>query len=313
MTVLAPSTLLEKICDLISTISNLLTLSISLSILCIIIYRFIKFNSFQRRKLLKEISILLSMNTLCILIIRSILQFFDVDLNTIKRNYLSIREFNDSFICRFRGYLLLSIHNTLYWSYTIQAIFRFIRVIFPKYIWLYQTNIYLYIFIPIEFILGFISTFPIFIGFNAIYLLPNEPYCTASYNELASLIYMPIVAFVLPLSTISICYMCIVWKTRQITTTIQPYQQRNRRDFVLIRRIIIIITVLSMVSIPILIDLFIYLPKGHRDPYMNSIGWVSSSINAVILVISLPFINPRMYELLKKKNRINIQIQFNRK
>src|SRR5690348_4749822 len=114
MTILEPPPSIEKIWNLISTISNLLTLLISLSLLCIIIYRFIRLNSFHRKKTLKEISILLSMNTLCLLIIRSIFQFFDVDLNTIKRNYLSIREFNDSFICHLRGYLLLSIHNTLY-------------------------------------------------------------------------------------------------------------------------------------------------------------------------------------------------------
>lgn len=309
MTFVLPSTTLEQIWNMISMIANLLTLLISLILLCLIIYQFIHINSFQRNKMLKEIPIYLSLNTLCLLILRSILQFIDIDLNTLKRNYFSKNEFNDSFICHLRGYLLLSIHITLYWSYTLQALFRFIRVVFPRYMWLYQTNIYLYIFIPLEFLLGFTSTLPLFIGFDTIYLIPNEPYCTASYDKLASLIYMPIVAFVLPLTTISICYMCIVWKTRQVIA-IRSFQQRNRRDFILIRRIIIIITILSMVSIPILIDLFIYLPKGFIDPYMNSIGWVSSSVNAVILAISLPYINPKMYELLKKFNRINIQTQF---
>jgi hypothetical protein len=312
MTVLLPSALIDKIYTLISTITNLLTLLISLCLLSFFIYRFIYFNSFHRKTILQNIPILLSINTLCLLIIRSIFQFFDIDLNTIKRNYLSINEFNDSFTCRLRGYLLLSIHSTLYWSYALQAVFRFIRVIFPRYIWLYQSNIYFYIFIPIQFLLGFLGMLPIFIGFNAIHLLFNEPYCTASFGELVSLIYMPIVSFVLPISTISICYMCIVWKTRRITTTmIRPYQQRNRRDCQLIRRIIIIIIILSAVSVPLIIDLFIYLPKGYTDPYMNSIAWVSSSINAVILVISLPYINPKMYELFKGTNRVNVQIIFN--
>lgn len=311
MTFLSPSPLIDQIWNLISTIANLLTLLISLNLLIFIIYRFISLDSSHRKKLFTDVSILLSMNTLCLLLTRCIFQFIDIDLNTIKRNYLSIYEFDNSFICHLRGYVLLSIHSTLYWSYALQAIFRFTRVIFSKYIWLYQLTVYLYIFIPIQFLIGFLSTFPLFIGFNTIYLLPNEPYCTASYDQLASLIYMPIVAFVLPLTIISICYMYIVQKTRRIKTTIRPYQQRNRRDYLVIRRIIIIITILSMVSLPLLIDLFIYLPKGYTDPYMNSIGWVSSSINAIILAISLPFINPRMYELFKKSNRINVQCQLN--
>ncbi|CAF1560913.1 unnamed protein product, partial [Rotaria sp. Silwood1] len=73
------------------------------------------------------------------------------------------------------------------------------------------------------------------------------------------------------LSTIAICYLCIAWKTRHITTIIRPYQQRNRRDFLVIRRMILIIIVISMVSFPLLIDLFIHLRKGYIDPYMNSI------------------------------------------
>ncbi|CAF3886122.1 unnamed protein product [Rotaria sp. Silwood1] len=307
MTILPPSTFIQQILELISTIANLLTLLISLYLLCVVIYYFIHSNSIRRRQILKDMSIRLSLNTHCLLIIRSILQFIDIDLNTIKRNYLSIQKFENSFICRFRGYLLLSIHNCLYWSYTIQAVFRFIRVIFPNYISLCQSTISFCIFISIQFFFGFICMFPIFIGFNAIYLLPNEPYCTASYNKLASLTYMPIFAFVLPLSTIAICYLCIAWKTRHITI-IRPYQHRNRRDFLVIRRMILIITAISMVSLPLLIDLFIHLPKGYIDPYMNSIGWVSSSINAVILVIGLPFINPKLYELFKRKtNMIHVQ------
>ncbi|CAF1021529.1 unnamed protein product [Adineta steineri] len=306
MAILSPSTVFGQIRDLTSTITNLLTLLISLSFLCIVLYKFFHFNSLQRKKFFQETSILLSLNTLFILIIRSILQFIEIDLNTIKRNYLSITEFIDSFQCRFLGYILLSIHNSLYWSFAIKSIYRFTRVIFPYRKWLHQSTTYLYIFIPMDFLLGFLTTFPIFIGFNAIYLLPNEPYCTASYMKLASLIYMPIVAFVLPLSIISICYMSIILKMRGITTI--AYQQRNRRDFIVIQRIIIIIVILSIVSLPLFIDLFVYLPKGYIDPNMNSIGWVASSIDAVILAISLPFIDPKMHQLFKNRNIVETQM-----
>ncbi len=86
---------------------------------------------------------------------------------------------------------------------------------------------------------------------------------------------------------------------------IRSYQQRNRRDFLVLRRIIMIIMILSMVSFPLFVDLFIYLPKGYIDPHMNSIGWLSSTINAVILAISLPFINPRVQELFRERGSIN--------
>jgi hypothetical protein len=147
-----------------------------------------------------------------------------------------------------------------------------------------------------------VSIFPLFRGFNVIYLLPNEPYCTASYNELPSLIYMPIVAFILPLLVISICYFCIFWKTKHSEILLRSSKQTNRRDILVLHRIIIILVILSAVSLPLFIDLFIYLPKGYIDPHMNSIGWVSSTLNAVVLAISVPFINPRIQELLKGRS-----------
>jgi hypothetical protein len=238
------------------------------------------------------------------MIIRSILQFIDIDFNTIKRNYFSKMEYQNSFSCQFRGYLLLSIHVTLYWSFALHAFYRFIRVIFPKSHRLHELSIYIYFFIPGQFFISFVSVFPLFRGFNVIYLLPNEPYCTASYNGLPSLIYMPIVAFILPLMVISLCYICILYRTNHSQTCIRPYQQRNRRDILVLRRIIIILVILSGVSLPLFIDLFIYLPKGYIDPHMNSIGWLSSTINAVILAISLPFINPRVQELFREKSSV---------
>ncbi|UJR14307.1 hypothetical protein I4U23_001302 [Adineta vaga] len=239
---------------------------------------------------------------------RSILQFLNIDLNTIKRNYFSISEFFDSFSCRFSSYLLLSVHNTLYWSYALKAIFRFTRVIYPEHIRFYQITTYLYILIPIQFLLGFLSTLPIWIGFDAIYLLANEPYCTAPFNELATFIYIPIVAFLFPLLIISVCYLCIIWKIRHTATIINVHRSRNRRDLIVIHRIIIIIAILSMVSLPLIIDLIIFLPKGYIDPNMNSIGWVSSSINAVILAISTPFVNPKIYQLFKRCNNANTHV-----
>ncbi|CAF0775933.1 unnamed protein product [Adineta ricciae] len=305
MTVLSPSSVIGQIRQLTSTIANLLALFLSLILLCLFIYKFFRFNTFQRKKFSSETSIFLAINTLILLVTRSILQFFEVDLNTIKRDYFPPQEFHDSFSCRFRAYILLSVHSTLYWSYVLKSIFRFTRVIYPAYVRLHQVTTYVYIFIPIHYLIGFLTTLPIWAGFNAIYLLPNEPYCTASYNELASLIYMPIVAFVLPLSIISICYMCIVVQIRRTAAVSSVNQSRNRRDFVVIRRIIMIIAILSMVSLPLFIDLFVFLPKGYIDPNMNSIGWLSSSINAVILTLSLPFIDPKMYRLISKTDVVH--------
>jgi hypothetical protein len=258
VTTILPSTFIDRIYNLISTIANLITLLVSLIFICSIINRLI-YLSLTRIKISIEISVILSLNNLCLIIVRSLFHLIDIDLNTIKHNYFSMNEYENSFSCQFRGYFLLSIHVTLYWSYALHAFFRFIRIIYPHNIRLHRLSIYLYLFIPSQFVFGFLSVFPLFRGFNVIYLLPNEPYCTTSYNELASLIYMPVVAFIFPLVVISICYICMLWKMKHSVKSIRSYRQRNRRDYFILRRIIIILVLLSMVSFPLFLDLFIYL------------------------------------------------------
>jgi hypothetical protein len=49
-------------------------------------------------------------------------------------------------------------------------------------------------------------------------------------------------------------------------------KQNNRHDILVLHRIIIILVILSVVPLPLFVDLFIYLPKGYIDPHMNSIG-----------------------------------------
>jgi hypothetical protein len=63
----------------------------------------------------------------------------------------------------------------------------------------------------------------------------------------------------------------------------------------------IIVGILSVASLPAIIDLIIYVPQNRLDPLIYRIEWVSASVNALICAISLPFVNPQLYELFKKR------------
>ncbi|CAF1092523.1 unnamed protein product [Adineta steineri] len=74
---------------------------------------------------------------------------------------------------------------------------------------------------------------------------------------------------------------------------ILPYKQQNRRDYIIIRRIMIVVILLSIASLPPIIDLIIYVPQGKLDPLIYRIEWVSASVNALIFAfISQLFVNP---------------------
>ena len=302
MAILPPPTSIDRIYNLLAIIANLFVLIISSILLCFILIRLKCFQSFQKKSS-QTIPILLSMNTLSLLLIRSFLQMLDIDWNLIKRNYFSIMEYDNSFACQCRGYFLLSIHVALYWSYALHAFYRFIRVLYAKSNYFHRFSTYLYVMIPGQYTISFLTILPLFRGFNVIYLLPNEPYCTASYHELASLIYMPVVSFLLPISAICICYFSILWKTNRSKKAVRIVRPKHRRDRQVLHRIIVILAILNAVLLPLFVDLFLHLPKGHIDPHMNSIGWVASTFNAVILALSIPFINPHIYKLLRRRHQ----------
>ncbi|UJR11680.1 hypothetical protein I4U23_015861 [Adineta vaga] len=287
-----------SILNMISTGAESMTLLISMIFVLLIIYRFVQVKH-RSRQIKIEVPIILSLNTLCLVIAKSVLQLIDVNLATLKRDFYLVIEQNQSFFCQFRAYVFFSIVSALYWSCALQAFFRFIRVVYPTYEWLYQPKIYFYVFIPGEIAVAFGMVLPHLLVFNGMQLIPNENYCTALMNEFISLMYLFFVVFGLPLSIIFICYICIIYKIRQASALLR-YRQRNQRDYHVIRRIMMVVVILSIASLPAIIDLIIYVPKGQLDPLVYRIEWVSASVNALIFTISQPFISPKLYKLLKE-------------
>jgi hypothetical protein len=243
---------------------------------------------------------ILSINTLCLLIAKSIIQIMDVNLNGLRRDLSFVIERDDSFSCHFRGYMFFSVVSALYWSCTLQAIFRFTRVFYPRCLWIHRPFIYSYILIPTQIIFAYFSVLPHLLVFDAMRLIPDEIYCTAIMNDFLSLMYLFLVVFGLPLSTIVICYFGIICRIRY-SSFILSYQQRNRRDYIVIRRIMTIIVILSMASLPAVIDLIICVPRGNLSSLVYRIEWISASVNAFIFAITLPYINPELCKLFRKR------------
>lgn len=293
---------LGVILNFISIGAESMTLLISVIFVILITYRLLRV-SYRPKQAKVEVPIILSLNTLCLLIGKSFIQLVDVNLPTLIRDFYLIFKQNNSFFCRFRAYLFFSTVSALYWSCALQAFFRYIRITHSKYVWLYRPTIYLYMFIPGEIVLAFGSVLPHLLVLNGMQLIPYENYCTALMNEFTSLIYLFATVFALPLSMISACYICIIYKIRRSSSLLPPYKRRNQRDYVIIRHIMVIIVILSIASLPPIIDLIIYVPRGELDPLIYRIEWVSASVNALIFAISQPFVNPQLQKLLKKNSK----------
>lgn len=65
----------------------------------------------------------------------------------------------------------------------------------------------------------------------------------------------------------------------------------------------LIISILSLTSIPILIDLIINMIEKHLNIIIYRIQWIICSLYGFIILISLPYVNPQLYNLLKKQQK----------
>lgn len=278
--------------NIFSSILEIIAFIISFILLSLIIYQFFCNNYRQ-----SSVPVILSINALTLHIAKGLIRFISVNFGTLKRDFHFNISQNDSFACRFHSYLFFSIVSTLYWSYVLQAIFRFTRVLYPRSFWLHQPTTYLYLLIPSQILLAFTSVLPLLLISNSIHLIPDEIYCTMLMKEYTSLFYFFLVIFCLPLSIIFIFYFCLIYKIHFLLFRCSP------RDCIVIRRIISIMIIISSTSLPAVIDLSVYVPNGHIDIFIHRIQWLASSINSLIFVISLPFVNPQLCKLLKKRQK----------
>ncbi len=290
--------LTDLILNLISAAADILALFICLSILCIITSRLIQIKH-HRGRVTIDVSLILSVHTLCIIIGKSTMQIIHVTIPTLLKDFQIITEFQETNFRRVRAYVLWSMVGVLYWSYVLLAFFRFVRVICPKYLWFHRSSSYLYILIPGQLVCVFISMLPLLFGFNTIHLILNEAYCSIPVEPFYLMIYPSTIFFYTPCIFMSIFYMCIARKIRQ-SSAIRPYQERSCRDFIVIRRMLLNMVILSIVSVPYFIIYIIDVVLNRFDPLIYRIQWLSSSLGSFLFALTLPLITVQLRDLLKR-------------
>ncbi len=292
------SNTIYTILNLTSGFIDIIALMICLILLYLISYRLIQIKNNKQKRVSIDVASILCINTLCVIIMKSLTQIIHITVPTIKKDFHVITVFYDTFTCHFSAYLVWSIIGILYWSYTLLVFFRFIRVVYPNNLWLQRSTPYLYLFIPAQYILVVISLLPLVLIFHSIQPVVQEAYCSVIKDPFYHLAYTITIIFYVPMGLIAIFYACIVRKMRQ-SSLIRPYAERNRRDFVVIQRILLNLIVLGIVSMPYLVVYTIDKIIGCSDSLINRIQWMSSSIASILFSVVLPFITTHLYRLLK--------------
>ena len=218
--------------------------------------------------------------------------------------------------CIFKAYLITVILTTLYcvcinqviqamvyrsiimitnfcFCLLFKAFFRLCRIVYSTYEKL--QFFWLYVLIPpIELIFSFLLLYPI-LFWNDIVYLPNEHYCYVSFRNYRGMLWIMFNAYGIPLLLLTFIYIRItIFIRRQSTNQTLKMQQRQRRDLLIIRRILINTCLLLILGIPSVILLLILIITGEEHIFIFRISLISASVSMAGLSISTILFTPKL-------------------
>lgn len=291
----------HRVLNLVSTCLDIIGLLICVTFLSIITYRLIRARHPRGQPSIK-VPLILSMNILCVITMKSILQIVHVTVPTIRLDFQLEMEVEETFACRFRSYALWTTICLLYWGYVLLAFFRFARVICPKQLWLHRSSLYLFVLIPAQTVLISLCNVPTLVLFDSTHLIPNEAYCAPPVQPIYSMVYQSVISFFIPYSLLCIFYLWIGRRTRLSTGRV--LQERNRRDFTVMRRMLLNSFVLSAVTVPFFIIFVINAAQNRLDPIIYRVQWLSSSASSCLFALLLPLVTTQIRNYLKPNRLI---------
>ena len=113
--------------NLISAFLDILALLVCFTFICIIIYHLIRIKH-NRKLIINDVPLILSINIIFVIFIKSTLQITHVTTPTLMKNFHIQTVFNETYLYRYRAYMFWSIIGVMFlWDF-----FGFIRVIYPR-------------------------------------------------------------------------------------------------------------------------------------------------------------------------------------
>ncbi len=211
------------------------------------------------------------------------------------------RVFQDA-LCAFRNYFGYVGTALLLYSFTLQAIYRYIIVVYPTRI-SWQSIRFQGMLICFFWIFSITSLLPWLLMGVTTYDVDNQA-CMLPFQLSFPIIYSVSVVYMIPVSIIIFTYFKLVRYVRQMNSRATSSTQsifQARRELVMVQRIVTIISILLILGLPYTIFMFTSfitkLPKYH---YRISILFVDLA-QAFIMVVLLKSSQPVMNVLLKFK------------
>ncbi len=258
------------------------------------------------RPLISNVPILLTCNTYITLIGSSFMTLIVMAYGVYGNLHPSISF--DDYYCQLRSYVNYVFISAFFYSCALQAIFRLFRVVFPKHKILQSHRVFT-ITVIIQWVIAILYIL-------AYLLLGDFEYhsdissCWLSFKDIRSLSISMAFVYGSPLIVMGLVYFCIIRYIRQTAQTEQVRQNSNKRDLLIVKRIIILVLIAMGIGIPTAFLLIIYMITNYLPSLAYHIQALSLTTGLVLESIALGYITPQVREIFKKKRQINPVVAF---
>jgi hypothetical protein len=203
----------------------------------------------------------------------------------------------DDYYCQVRSYVNYVFICGFYYSCALQATFRLFRVVFSKHKILQSCRVFSIVaivqwIIPIFYILAY------FLSKDFEYQ-PDISSCWLSFKNIRALSIAMAFVYGSPLIMMSLIYVCIIRYIRQTVHTEQIRHNANKRDLIVVKRIILLVLIAMGIGIPTACILIIYMITNYLTSLAYHIQGLSLTTGLVVQSIVLAFISPQIREVFK--------------
>lgn len=206
-------------------------------------------------------------------------------------------------LCHFSGYFGYSIVCVFNYSFVVQALYRYVSVVYPAYVfWRSLRNQVL--FICCTWIFGFTHSLVALLNKTIIYNVDNQ-ICQVTVGWNFTMVYLANTVYLIPNVLMGIIYLKLVRHVHEISKRVAPVNLlfHAQRELAMVRRTVMILSILIGLGFPYLIYLLMsFFTNIYR--YHLRISFVFIDMSLVLVIIPLfQFTEPLRTFVIKRIRR----------
>ncbi|CAF0722315.1 unnamed protein product [Adineta steineri] len=217
-------------------------------------------------------------------------------------NDLKQQQYEDLF-CVFRGYISYVTCFTQNYSYFLQAIYRYLTIVYPSRLFWQSKRVQIFLII-LSWIIAFICVFPHLFTGRIIYQVDDQM-CQMSLELSFITVYNVVLLYLIPMNGTILIYFKLVRYVKQMSKNVTPANTllRVERELKMIRRIVILVSML--ITFGLTYAIFVFMGFFTQPPkYHFRIAYIFINVSLVFILITLfKFTDPIKTSLMKITNR----------